>query len=48
MTEYDSTLEVYSLEEVLELNDKTPEEALEYLVTSGYISLPDVRAMDFE
>lgn len=40
-------LETYSLEEILELNDLTPEEALEYLVTQGFVELPEIQPLDF-
>lgn len=41
-------LETYSLEEILELNDLTPEEALEYLVTQGLVELPEITPLDFQ
>jgi hypothetical protein len=38
---------VYSIEEVLEMNDLTPEEALEYMFRNGFISLPEIQPLDF-
>ena len=35
-------LEIYTLEEILELNDLSVEEALSILISEGYISLPEV------
>jgi len=43
---YAAILDVYSLEEILELNDTTPEEALEFLLSHGYIELPEVIPVD--
>ena len=45
---YATILETYSLEELLELNDLTSEECLEYLVEEGYIELPEIKPLDFE
>jgi len=45
---YAAILEVYSLEELLELNDKTEEECLEYLVDTRYIKLPNIKPLDFD
>jgi hypothetical protein len=45
---YDRILEIYTLEELLELNDKTEEDCLEFLVEEGYISLPRIKPLDFE
>jgi len=39
-------LEIYSLEEILELNDITPEEALEYLVNQEFIKLPEIQPLE--
>jgi len=36
-------LEVYTLEDILEHNDLTIEEALTILIDQGYIELPEVR-----
>ena len=45
---YAAVLEVYDLEQILELNDKTTEECLEYLVEEGYIELPRIKPLDFD
>lgn len=45
---YATVLETYSLEEILELNDLTAEDALEYLVEQGIVDLPDIRPLDFD
>lgn len=45
---YAAVLDVYTLEQILELNDLTPEECLEYLVEDGYITLPRIKPLDFE
>lgn len=42
-----AVLDVYSLEEILEMNDLTAEEALEYLERHGLIKLPEVQPLDF-
>lgn len=48
MTDYSAILETYSLQELLELNDLTEEEALDYLVTQGFLKLPEITPLDFE
>lgn len=45
---YEVILDVYSLEEILELNDKTTEECLEFLIEEGYVNLPRIKPLDFE
>lgn len=45
MTEYTDILETYSLEEILELNDLSTEDCLEFLVEEGYIELPEVKPL---
>jgi len=45
---YTTILETYSLEDILELNDLTAEECLEFLVDEGYIDLPEIKPLDFE
>lgn len=47
MTIYSATLDVYTLEEILELNDLTTEDALEFMVDEKYITLPDIQPLDF-
>lgn len=41
-------LETYTLEEILELNDITEEEALDYLVTQGFLNLPEITPLEFD
>lgn len=48
MTEVSTALEVYSLEEILELNDITAEEVLIYLVEERVIKLPDIHALEYD
>lgn len=45
---YAAVLDVYDLEQILEFNDKTTEDCLEYLVEEGYIELPRIKPLDFE
>lgn len=41
-------LETYTLEDILELNDITEEEALDFLVTQGFLVLPEVQPLEFD
>lgn len=43
---YSKILETYTLEEILELNEVTEEECLEYLIENRFIRLPDVLPVD--
>ncbi len=45
---YANILETYTLEEILELNDKTTEDCLEFLVEEGFVRLPSIKPLDFE
>jgi hypothetical protein len=45
---YATLLETYSLEEILEYNDMSEEEALELLVTQGFLKLPEYEPLDFD
>lgn len=45
MTEYENVLEVYSLEEILEINGITEEEVLEFLVEQEFVNLPDPKPL---
>lgn len=45
---YATVLETYSLEEILELNDLTAEDCLEFLVEEGFVKMPDVEPLEFE
>lgn len=42
---YDKILEVYDLSEIIEMNDLTQEEVLEYLVEVGFIELPEIKPL---
>lgn len=44
---YATILETYSLEDILELNDLTAEDCLEFLVEEGYLSLPEIKPLEF-
>jgi hypothetical protein len=48
VTNYSALLDVYTIEEILELNDKTPEECLEFLVEEKYIRLPTIKPLHFD
>jgi len=48
LTDYAAVLEVYTLSDILELNDITEEEALEHLVEQGFLSLPKIRPLEFD
>jgi hypothetical protein len=41
-------LETYTLSEIIELNDITEEEVLEYLVVHNVIKLPDIKPLEFQ
>jgi len=45
---YATVLETYSLEEILELNDLTAEDCLEFLVEEDFVSLPEIKPLEFE
>lgn len=40
-------LGAYTFSELLELNDLTEEEALEYLVAHGLVKLPEIKPLEF-
>ena len=44
---YSAILDAYSLEEILELNDLTTEDCLEFLVEEGFVSLPEIKPLEF-
>lgn len=48
MTVYSTILDCYSLADIIEYNDKTEEETLQFLIEDGYLVLPDIRPMDFD
>lgn len=45
---YAVLLETYTLEELLELNDLSLEDCLEFLVDEKFITLPEVTPLEFE
>lgn len=45
---YKTILETYSLTEILELNNLTDEDCLEFLVEENFVDLPDVKPLEFE
>jgi len=45
---YAKILETYSLEEILELNDLTSEDALEFLIDEKFMTLPDILPVDYD
>jgi hypothetical protein len=45
---YSAILETYDLSEIIELNDLTQEEVLEYLVDQHILKLPDIKPLDYE
>ena len=48
MTLYSTYLDTYSLEEILELNDKSEEDCLEFLVEERFIDLPKIKPLEFD
>jgi len=48
LTDYSALLEVYTIEEILELNDITPEELLIFLHEERFIKLPKTKALEFD
>lgn len=48
LTDYAAILECYSLEDILELNDITLEEALIFLHGEKYIKLPENIPLEFD
>lgn len=48
LTDYAAILDVYSIEDLLDLNDKTTEELLIFLIEEGYIDLPAIRPLDLD
>lgn len=41
-------LEAYTLSEILEMNDLTEEDILEYLVAHSIVKLPEVRPLTYD
>lgn len=44
---YSAILEVYDLSEIIEYNDLTQEEVLEYLVENKILTLPEIKPLEF-
>jgi len=42
ISEYRNILDTYSLVEILEMNDLTEEDCLEFLVEEGFVELPEI------
>lgn len=47
MTHYSTILETYTLSEILEMNDLTEEDCLEFLVEEEFLELPEVKPLEF-
>lgn len=45
---YSAILDVYSLEQLLEFNDLTLEEALQFMLDAEFLKLPDIKPLEFE
>lgn len=45
---YATILEAYTIAELLELNDKTEEDCLEFLVEERFIILPEVLPLQYD
>lgn len=43
-----TVLDAYTLSDLIELNDLTEEEVLEYLVDRGVIRLPELKPLEFD
>lgn len=44
----EALLDVYTLAEILEMNDLTEADALEFLLAQGFIELPEIRPLEFD
>jgi hypothetical protein len=45
---YAAVLDAYTLQEILELNDKTEEDCLEFLHEEKFITLPDILPIEYD
>lgn len=45
---YELLLSTYSLDDILEYNDLTTEDVLQFLVESKFVKLPDYQPIDFD
>lgn len=48
LTDYSALLEVYTLSDILEFNDLSEEEALDFLVTQDFLILPTIKPLEFD
>jgi hypothetical protein len=48
ISDIERILQTYTLEEILELNDLTEDDVLEYLVETKFVTLPDPEPCDVE
>ena len=48
MTDYSAILDVYTLEDIFELNDLASEDALRFMVEEEFLSLPNIKPLDFD
>ena len=46
--EIESILSTYTLEEILELNDTSVQDTLQFLLDEEFIELPEIRPLDFD
>ncbi len=46
--EVESILDVYTLEDILELNDKTEVDVLYFLLEEEFVELPNPKPLEFE
>lgn len=46
-TKVEQTLEIYTLQEILELNEVTEEDTLLFLIEQKFIQLPNPKPLDF-
>lgn len=45
---YSAILDVYSLEDILDLNDLTTEDCLSFLVENEFVTLPTITPLEFD
>lgn len=48
LTNLATILDVYSLEDILELNDLTTEDCLSFLVENEFVTLPTITPLEFD
>ena len=46
--DYNKILQTYPLIEIIERNDRTEDEVLEFLVEQGYLRIPNPRPLNFD